>query len=138
MPQPVRKSWFARNLLWVIPVLILLPLLCCGGGVGIIFTTVVGAMKSSDPFQESLAAVQGNAEVRAELGTPIEADFFVTGNIQTSPGSGTADISYGISGPQGSGRVHVAGTKSGGEWDYSVMEATISGRKGWINLRSGP
>lgn len=103
----------------------LIAILACGGfgalGVFGLFT----AIKSSDPYTESLDRATSNAEVMAELGQPIEASFMVQGNINIENDSGKADLNYSISGPNGSGHVHVRGNKAGHAWDYEKMDVTI-------------
>ncbi len=86
-------------------------------------------MKSSEPYQQSLERTQADARVQALLGTPITSGFTTTGNIQLNNDSGQADISYTVSGPQGSGTVHVVAEKAGGAWTYSKMTFSNAGEE---------
>lgn len=125
--QPPRRSWWGRHWKWAVPVVCVVPLLCCGGLGTAIVALVFGVIKSSDPYTESLAIVQANALAKEELGEPIEAGWFVTGNIQVSGSSGHADISYSVSGNKGSGHVYVVARKDGGDWQYTTLTLTIEG-----------
>ncbi|WP_404307610.1 cytochrome c oxidase assembly factor 1 family protein [Neorhodopirellula lusitana] len=102
----------------------LIALLICGG---IITTGVVGVfalIKSSEPYTESLAKAQTNVELKSTIGDPIEPSVIVQGNINLENDGGDADLNYSVSGPNGTATVHVTGTKSGGAWNYSRMDAT--------------
>jgi hypothetical protein len=100
-------------------------LLCCGGGIGITFF-VMSIIKSSDVYTESLARAKANPDVKALLGEPIEAGFFVTGNISTNTTNGvtTGDANFGIplTGPKGGASLVVIAHKRGGPWEYEVMK----------------
>ena len=99
MYQPIeQRSWFRRNLKWLIPVGCLGSLLVCAGGIGAIVLIVFGAIKSSDAYTEALERATSNAAVQAALGTPIQAGWFPTGSINTSGSSGSADLAIPISG----------------------------------------
>jgi hypothetical protein len=102
-------------------------------GVGIFFV-VMSAMQSSDAYTQSLARAQEDPAVVEALGTPIEAGYFISGNINVSGYTGNADMTIPISGPNGAGTIHVVGTKSGDTWTYSVMEVQITGTGETIDL----
>lgn len=86
--SPKRRNWWSRNWKWVLPVGCLAPLLVCGGLVTLIVVLVFGVIKSTDVYQDSLTAVRADPQLQAELGTPIEAGFLVTGSIEISGSSG--------------------------------------------------
>lgn len=115
-----------NNWRWFVPV-------GCGVLLGsallVIFTIVYlvfGVIKSSDVYQSSLARVVTHPEIIATLGQPIEAGWMVSGNIQLSGGSGNADISYRVKGPQGEAKVYVVAKKQADLWNYSLMEVALS------------
>ena len=120
-PPPPKRGWWSRNWKWVVPVVILLPVLACGT----CFTAVFGLMKSSEPYKTAVERAKNHPAVIAALGTPIKEGFMASGTVNTSGDSGNADLSIPISGPKGSGTIHVVGSKSGGKWSYSVMEVRI-------------
>lgn len=132
--EPPKKSWFGRNWLWLIPVVLSIPCLCCGGGGASLIFGVMGALKSAEPYTESLARAQKNLEVQHALGTPIEAGFGVTGNISVNGSSGHAKVEYSISGSQGSATVTCIASKQAGTWNYSTMKVVIDGTGESIDL----
>ena len=134
-PQP-QKNWWSRNWKWVVPTGCLTILLACGGFVTLIFSVVLGSLKSSDVYKEAVAKAQTNSQVTAALGTPIKPGFWVSGNISVNNSSGNADLSIPISGPQGKGTIYVTATKSAGKWNYATMVCEISSSGARINLLS--
>lgn len=104
----------------------LLPVLACGGCMGLIFFGVTSTIKNSEPYTASLEAVQAHEGMRATLGTPIEGGMPM-GNINLNNNDGEADITYTATGPTGAVQIHVVGTKTDGVWEYSLMTATARG-----------
>ncbi len=92
--------------------------------VAVIVIVVFGAMKRSDVYREALRRAQNDPAVTAALGTPIEAGFYVTGNVKLDSTGGHATLDFPISGPKGKGVVHAVATKSGTGWDYSELTVT--------------
>lgn len=104
--------------------LVLLGLLAGAG----IFFGVTKILKSNAPYNDSIAAVQANPAAVAALGEPIKPGLIPTGNISINNGDGTVDFAIPVSGPKGSGKVHVEGTKkNGGPWIYQVWELKVEG-----------
>lgn len=88
-------------------------------------------MKNNEPYRDSVAAVEANPEAAAALGTPVEPGFLPSGNISTTNGEGSVDLSIPVSGPNGKGTIKVVGTKASGatEWTYQTWELQIPGRE---------
>lgn len=141
MTQPQQRSWMGRNWWWAVPVGCLLPILACGGCFAVIGGAVFGALKSSDPYKEGVAKAKASPAVRDALGEPIQEAWYVSGNLntQTTNGveTGNADLTIPLSGPKGSGSVHVVGQKNAGTWTYSTMDATLPGQNHPVNLLAG-
>jgi hypothetical protein len=141
MTEPTQRSWLGRNWWWAVPLGCLIPALACGGCFAVVLPAVLGTIKSSDPYKEGVARAKGSAAVRDALGEPIQEGYFPSGNVntQTSNGveSGNADLTIPLSGPKGSGSVHVVAEKTAGKWNYSTIEATVPGRDHPIDLLAG-
>jgi len=114
-----KKSWFSRYW-WLLGLaaflLIALPILCCVGTVGTSVLGVFGIIRSSPVFADSLEVIQGDVRAQELLGTPIEAGWLVGGEISETGATGTAEISYPVSGSNGSGTAYVSAKKVEGEW----------------------
>lgn len=124
-PQP---SWWSRNWKWFVPAgCLTLTLLFCLF-IGLIFTIVMGSMKSSDAYKQAVAKARANPTIVEKLGTPIAEGYFVTGNINVQNDSGNADLQIPISGPKGKAVIHAVASKSAGKWEYSRLTVTIEGQ----------
>jgi hypothetical protein len=124
-------NWWSRNWKWCVPVGCLGLLAIGAGFVLLIISLVFGLIKSSDPYEQALTTARQDPRVTRELGTPVEAGWYVTGNIETNPSSGHADIAIPVSGPEGPGTVYVVATKSAGAWTIQklVVEIDATGQR---------
>lgn len=120
--KTTQQSWFKRNGLWAIPLLILGGCCVIGLCVAAIFGIVFTAIGSSDAVAVAVEQASQHEDVQALLGTPIEKGLFITGSIETSNNTGTADITIPLSGPNGSGTLYAVGRKVGGEdWFFESL-----------------
>lgn len=119
-------SWFSRNWKWLLPLVIILPIFTCACCPAIPITMAFSLIKSSDPYQHSLEAAQSSDALQGTLGTPIDAGFLVTGNVNISGDSGTAELSYTVTGPDDSAAIYVSGDKQAGQWTYRRLEAVVT------------
>jgi len=106
--------------------------------IGVVVFGVFAVMKQSDGYAASLERVKTHPAALAALGTPIKAGVMVLGSVNVENDSGSADLSYSVSGPNGAGTVSVVGTKSGGVWTYSRMELVLEGSRESIDLLDAP
>jgi len=134
MPTAPPPGWWSRNWIWCVPVLVVTAAVFIAGCIFLLVSLVFGAIKSTEPYKDSVAKAMSDPQVQEALGTPIKDGFFFTGNINTSNDSGDASLSIPLEGPKGKGTLHVEGTRSGGVWTYPVREFTRSGTPGKIQL----
>jgi Cytochrome oxidase complex assembly protein 1 len=134
--QP-QRSWWNRNWKWVVPVgclVLFLPLLVLGGFVGGILAIVFGSIKNTDVCQQALSLAKSNPAVIEALGEPVEDGWFMSGNINTSGSSGSADLSLPLRGPKGKATLYAVATKSAGRWEYQTLAVEVDGRDERIDL----
>jgi hypothetical protein len=124
--EHAKTTWWGRYWKWVVAAGVLTFVLLLSGFIALIFTLILGVIKSSVPYRGSLEIVQNHPLARQSLGAPIDADFFVTGSISVSGSSGNADIAYTVSGPKGSGTVYVVGEKAAGQWEFTTLVLEIA------------
>jgi len=136
-PRP-QRGWFGRNWKWFVPLVIVLPIIVCCGGVTAIVGGVFGMIKSSEPYKHALAQAQSNPQVVAAVGTPIKASFFAGGNINLNNDAGNADLVIPVTGPKGAGTIFVTATKSTGVWSYQTLEFQQAGSQQRIDLKAAP
>ncbi len=92
--------------------------------IAFIVVVVFGAMRSSDAYKEAMQRATTDPRVVAALGSPVEASFLVSGNVQVNNNEGTAKLDIPIHGPKGSATLHVEATKTRGRWYYNQMIVT--------------
>jgi hypothetical protein len=89
------------------------------------FITVIGGtfsfMKNTPVYKRSFALVQSTDEITERLGTPIKSGFFIAGRIDAEGASGNADLSYKITGPDGSGTIFITADKESGQWTFKTV-----------------
>ncbi|MGH8444642.1 MAG: cytochrome c oxidase assembly factor Coa1 family protein, partial [Solimonas sp.] len=83
---------------------------------GAMFMSVTGALKNNDAYRTSLSQIRANEEVKAALGEPIEAGYFVTGSINTNGPDGQAALQYSLKGSKAEGEAYVYASKHAGRW----------------------
>jgi hypothetical protein len=127
-PPEQQKGCLGRNWKWMLPVgclgLILGVVVVIGG---IIFAAM-SAIKSSDVYQGALRAAQRHPAAIQRLGEPIKDGWFVQGNINYTNGSGNANFDIPVSGPKGSGTLHVSAVNPSGAWMYEKLDLTAGGQ----------
>jgi hypothetical protein len=101
--------------------------------VGLIVFGVLSLMRGSDVCEQAVAKAQASSRVQTALGQPITQGWYVTGSINTSNDSGSADVNIPISGPKGSATIHAVATKAAGVWTFSVLRVTLPDGK-QVNL----
>jgi len=126
--QPPQPGWFRRNRKWFIPTLIAIVLALIASFVTGLLVFISTVMKSNEPYRHAMALVTRDRGAQAELGKPITAGFFITGNINVSGSSGSADFGIPVKGPLGSGTVYVVAKKSAGRWSYQTLELRVGGQ----------
>ncbi len=123
VPQP---SWWKRNWKWVVPV----------GGcltVIILFIVFVGSLiwgaasliGDSQPAEYAMELINKDDDMIRLLGTPIEKDGMVQGNVNWSNGDKSANLTIPVSGPEGKGTLYVNARGKGEEWIYDRIEVLI-------------
>jgi hypothetical protein len=133
-PAPRPKSFFERN--WGC----LIPIGCLGALVAFAaFVAVVGGiaslgMRSSDVYEDAMTRAAAHPAVVAELGPPIEGGWFVSGSLQVSGSSGTADLEIPLHGSLREGTLFAVAAKSAGRWTFSTLELEIEGKPTRIPL----
>src|ERR1051325_9753406 len=99
LPPPVpQRSWFSSNWKWLIPTVVLTPLIFVALMFGVLVSLFSGVMKSNEPYQHALSVASQDARVVRELGAPVKPGWYVTGSINTTPTSGDADLAFPLKG----------------------------------------
>ncbi len=125
-PIPSQPSWFRRNFIWFVPLLLVvvgIPATCCvtsAAGLWGLF----GLMNA--PRDAAIAAMEADPEIADRLGTPIEpGEGIALNDYQNNNGNGGADLDFNVSGPKGS--AHVTGHMKlvAGTWSPDGLTITF-------------
>jgi hypothetical protein len=146
-PKQKKKGWFGRNWFWFIPLVVLLPILCCCGGGAWLVSFGVGEIMDAGAYKDTLAELEQNAEVQQAIGTPIDSpEGFMdlvameeNGGTINLNGSGSGldfDARVPVSGPNGSGMlvIEAQSNDGGNSWTYTKRELEVDGTGEVINL----
>jgi len=93
-------------------------------------------LQHNDAYRVALARARGSPGVVHELGEPIEAGWWISGSINVTGPSGSADFETPLHGPSGRGTLYVTAEKRAGRWQYKVLEVAVEGKSDRINLLS--
>ena len=132
-----RPNWWQRNWKWFVPTGCALILALVAAFVFSLVFFVFSVIRHTDVFRDALDKAKANPQVRAELGEPIREGWWLSGNVNTSGSSGTADISIPLKGANRDGTLYAVAHKSAGEWAYDRLEVAVDGRAERIKLLDG-
>ena len=124
-PDNKPKNWWQRNWKWALPsgclTIIVLFAACITGFVFLMFSV----MKSSDVYKEAMARVQASQAAMDALGSPIKAGMIISGSVNTTGPSGSAQLSIPLSGPKGSGTLYLEARKRMDVWEFSAFTLKV-------------
>ncbi len=135
-PVPSRKPSRIRPLFLIggVTALIVVGLSCVLG----ILLFVFGLLRDHTTTQQAVRLAEADARVTAVTGTPLTTGRFVTGQVSTNNGVGSANLSVPVSGPKGSGTISLAAAQDGqGNWVYSKLVFTPAAGGAVVDLQSG-
>lgn len=115
-----------------------LTLLVAGSGcvMAIVFG-VFSILKNTEPATHAVELAQDSPAVKMAIGEPISMGWMVQGNVQIENQTGEANIQVPVSGPAGSGVVHLEATRQNGVWRYQKATFTADSGGPEINLLEG-
>jgi len=103
-----------------------------GGGIG----AGLYAFRHSEAYKLGVSTLQASPVATNVLGTPISTGF-PTGKIAFNGTSGTAILSFSVSGPKAAGVVFLEAVKKDGAWLVTRLALKLDGRDGVIDLVNG-
>jgi hypothetical protein len=127
-PQAQQPGWFSKNWKWLVGGGCLSLMLCCGGFSAITFFAATKMIQSSGAYAEALAMASQNPEVSAALGSPLTPGFGMSGSVNQTNDSGSADFTVPVNGSKGEGKMHVVASRSGGVWKFETIDVVAGGK----------
>jgi len=119
---PPQKSWFGRNCIWLVPLILLVmgsPFLCCGG------LALFGFNAMQAPLDAATDSLNADARVVEKLGSPItRGSSMKMTNYNNNNGNGGATIEFNASGPNGGAQVSGKMALTAGKWRPDGLTVT--------------
>lgn len=84
----------------------------------------------NEAYDYSLEKVKGNEDVLFYLGSPIEAGYFVSGEVSNVE----TELNYSIQGPLNSADVYLYAKVKNGYWDIKELTVTVDGMNKLIDV----
>ncbi|HEX8149480.1 MAG TPA: cytochrome c oxidase assembly factor Coa1 family protein [Pyrinomonadaceae bacterium] len=125
--QPQQKGCLGRNWKWMLPVGCLGLILAGVALVGGIVFVAMSAIRSSEVYQGALKVAQTHPAAVERLGEPIRDGWLVKGNVKFDGNGGNANFEIPVSGPKGSGTLHVRAVSPDGAWMYERLDLAAGG-----------
>lgn len=113
----------------VVSLVVTALILVCVGGITFAF---MNSFRSAEYVQQGFAIAQEHPAVIEAVGSPVELGWFVSGSVNTSGGTGIANVKAPISGPNGSATLEINARSEGGVWQVTSLH--LSHGAEWINL----
>lgn len=116
------RNWFDRNWKWAVPaggclIILIIGIIFLVGMVG----GITSIFKDSAPYQEAIRLAEENPEVQSAMGSPLESDGMISGNIVRSKGENSAQMSVPVKGPEGKGRIHFDAFEENDTWKFEEL-----------------
>ena len=134
METVTELNWWQRNWKWFVPASVLFALLLIVGFFFLVYSLVIGMMKSSEPYTVAMQLAQQHPVVQEKLGQPVEAGYFITGSISSNNLNGHAELLIPLNGPDGTANLHISADKGAGKWTYNQLYINIDNHDQTINL----
>jgi hypothetical protein len=117
-PAPRKSGWFSRLLLLLVAIAI-------GAAAGYYFK--FGRLKMSEPYQEAMKLVQTAADLKTQIGEPIQDGLFPSGEITEDGDGGQARVFFTLRGPKGKAEAQLDANRIQGKWGLTQLAATPDG-----------
>jgi len=134
-PQPAKsgnKKW-----IFIISGVLLFLLLLIGGCCAAIFFGVTKALKSSDVYKMSIDRAQASPCAVSKLGQTITGGT-PQGSINENNGSGSADVTISVEGPQANGKLHTVASRDNSVWTLTSVTLNVNGTDYDLPATPGP
>jgi len=126
-PQPVQPK--SRKKMWIIIILsvLLFLFLLIAGCCTLIYVGMKKAMKSSDVYVMSIQRAQASPCAVSKLGQPITSQGLPQGSVNENNGTGSADLTIPVTGPQGTGSLHAVASRENNLWTLTSLTLNTGG-----------
>ena len=124
VPQP---NWLKRNWKWALPLggclTLIIGLVVLFGS---LFWGITNVMEDSQPYEYAIELINQDEELMNILGSPIEKDGVIQGNINWINGDKSAKMVIPISGSKGNGSLFIDASGKADEWIYHEIRVEVN------------
>jgi hypothetical protein len=132
--DPAPGQDYVRNNWWSIPGgCLLLLVLFIVSSVGVL-ALIQFSLSRSGAYRQAIERTRANPSAVSELGSPIHAGWFTSGNVKVYGNTGDAQLIIPVAGSQNHGTIFVIAHKEQGPWQFSTLQLAVAGRKQRIDL----
>lgn len=130
------ETWWKRNWHWLVPVLVL----SAATTIVILVASLVwwvangGDQRMYLDWDVISARTDTNAQIKATLGTPVQPDGLVSGQICTKPEHKRMNTKFRVVGPGGKGIFTAIGARTDGRWQWNTLQIVVDGSGQRIDL----
>lgn len=89
--------------------------------IAVMISVTQSSLRRSTPYKTALAMASQSPCAVARLGQPVAPGRFIVGSISKTNGEAYADMEFPVHGPLGTGRLHVVGVETGGQWTMQYL-----------------
>jgi hypothetical protein len=125
-----QPTWLRRNWPWFMPAMALAMMGLCCTGASLGFLDIFGRVRGTAVYQMAMEQVVSDQRVIAQLGQPIEPAWLLSGQVETSDGSGDAQVLFNISGPGGNASVRLEATMVSDQWTIDFLHVYTRPKRG--------
>ena len=136
--DPAPGQDYVQNTWWSIPGGCLMLLVLFVMGSLVVVGLVQFSLSRSGAYKQAVERTRNNPAAITQLGSPIRAGWFTSGNVKVYGNTGEAQLIIPVSGPQNHGTIFAIAHKEAGPWQFSSLQLAVPGRKERIDLLQPP
>jgi hypothetical protein len=124
------RSWLEKNWGWLLAAAFALFIAC----IAAICLLVFSLIKNSDATRLAIKTAESSQALAEQVGDPMKIGWLVTGSIEVSPDTGSAELSIPVSGPKAKGTIYAEEHKHAGIWHLELLQFGKAGSNERLNL----
>lgn len=132
--DPAPGQDYVPNNWWSIPGGCLMLFVLFVAGSVLVLGLVQFSLSRSGAYRQAIERTRNHPAAIAQLGSPIHAGWFTSGNVKIYGNTGDAQLIIPVSGPQNHGTIFAIAHKEAGPWQFSSLQLAVPNRKERIDL----
>ncbi|NMH29346.1 cytochrome c oxidase assembly factor Coa1 family protein [Flavobacterium silvaticum] len=123
----LRKSWFRRSLIWLVPLFFLVTFVIVSGIRSSEFSDAAMAYTENDLYENALQKANANPDVLQKTGklNPLDKMAIFEGNTKYSAHKDSVAVTVRVAGEKRKAKMDVNAHKVNGKWHYDLVQIRI-------------